>query len=713
MRRLLRRDTGAAPRVAELALALVVYLILALVWLAPLVRHLDAAVLYGATDSVGALQDYWATEELGVGPLSFEHNPYNGAPEGYPRSTALAAANALQPLAFFALDGIAGDVAAWNMLTIAGFVLSALGMFALLRYLRLGRAASFLGGYAFGFGPWMFGRAYEGHAGMQHLWVLPLLFLACLHVRRTASVRSAAVTGALVALAMYLHSYIGLMAGVIAVTFLGLELIVTPARLRTLALAGVAVLTALAVFAPPLYLHLTAPSEVQRSVGQPLSDVQTGGATLLDYILPSDLHPLFGSIRPDHLGGEHVAFWGYVVIVGAIAGALALLRRPGFLEREHGYATLFATAVVLVAFVVSLKPVFRAGGVTIYTPSYAIWEVVPFWRAYARVGVVVGLALIVLAAFAFEALRRRRNGAWLAAAAAAILVFELAVSAPVPIWRTDAMPAHVQWLRDHPGGIVAHYPLPIEEPALSLGAEENWNVVKHRHPLFALWGGNNGGSWEEAIRIVASDISQPLAGPVLAAEQVEYAVVHDRVYAEIGAAPPTVDLEQFELLADFDGVRIFGVTAAPADLDEVLAEQAERIALARAYPAAEVAFGGGFNAPEAFEDGREWRWMLQGGELELIPALPGRYLITFDAFANGQPRTLELRRDGTVLGSVRVETSRLGFRVGPLQLDGRTAVTLAADPGPQPLDASRQASIFLSPVTLLPAPDFYGRLNPG
>lgn len=705
----MQRVPHGLPWPAALGVALAAYLLASLLWLAPLWRHFDSAVLDGPTDSVGTLSDYWAAEQLGESIFTFDHNPYNGAPEGYPRSPTLVVANAYQPLLFHALDWLIGDVGAWNAITVAGFVLSALAAFALLRSLRLSLATCLLGGYVFGFGPWMFARANAGHGSMQHLWVLPLLFALCLALHRSPRMSLAAAAGAVVALAMYVHSYVGLMALVLAAAFYALELVLAGDRLRTLALAGCSALTTVVLFAPPLWLYLRDRSGLQRSLAQPFSDLEEGGATLRDYLLPSDLHPLLGSLRPDDLGHEHVLFWGWSTIVAAAVGAVVVLRRRDPDPRR--YAALLALAAGAAGFVVSLKPVLHVLGLPLYTPSWAIGQFVTFWRAYARIGVVVALALVVLAAFAFEALLGRRRGPLLAAAAALLVGLELAVGVPVRIWRTDAMPAHVQWLRDHPGGIVANYPLPVEERFGELAAAENWNVVKHGHPLFALWGGNNAGTREEAVRILASDIDNPLGLRVLTALGVRYIVVHEDVYEQLGLPVPDPGSRDIVGVFERDGKRILRPNASVPNLNRLLLEQSSRIAQARAFPPALVEKSGGWNAPEEFHDGRMWTWMTQGGRIAVDVELPGPYYVVFDAAANAEPRTVTVRIDGRAVAATRVETFAQRVRLGPFRLRGETVITLAADPGPRPLGETRVGSVFVSPVEIRPAPAFFGRLN--
>jgi hypothetical protein len=93
---------------------------------------------------------------------------------------------------------------------------------------------------------------------------------------------------------------------------------------------------------------------------------------------------------------------------------------------------------------------------------------------------------------------------------------------------------------------------------------------------------------------------------------------------------------------------------------------------------------------------------------------PGRYLLVLDAFSNAAPRTLTLiDAQGHRLGTQSVSTARQTLTFGPFQLNGPTTLNLVATPGPVQLSQTdtRQASVFVSPFELRPAPDFYGDLN--
>ena len=704
-------------RADRAAAALGFFLVVTLVWLAPLVHHLGSSVLYGPTDSTSTIRDYWAAEHLHTTPVTITRDPLNGAPEGIPRSDAIAVANFVQPAVILLLKPVFGLVASWNLFLLAGFVLTGWVTFLLLDRLRIHPLAALFGGYVFAFSPWMFERSYQGHAGMLHLWVLPLLVIACLRLHERRSVGAAALVGACLPLAFYLQSYLGLMASVIFAAFFAIELITAAERLWTFLLLDIAIVTALVLFAPPLVMWLHAPGDVASAVSEPLSDLKRGGARVADYLLPSWRNPVLGGIRRawGTDSGEHLLSPGWITTALAVAGAtIALRRRASEQPRDRRFVALLACTVVVVGFISSLSPIVDIGPIQLRTPSDLIYRAAPFWRAYARVGIDVILALVILAGFALDRILRRRHGYLVFAVLAVLTVVELLDSKPpVPTWSTAAAPAHVAWLAEHPGGIVAVYPLPIEsKQALQLGGEEFFYQTKHAHPLYALWGGNIGGTREEAIRLLSSSITDPDTPGVLAAEHIRYVVVDDAVYRAQGMDPPTVAPGLREIARAGDA-RIFGVDAKPADLDALLDVKSGVIALQRALPSPALNVVSGFYGPENYQSDRNWRWLQQDGRLEATGVVPGRYRVVGQAFANAVPRRVSVLDDhGRTLGSQDVTTAQGPISIGPFDVGSSAHLTLHVDPGPAALGATdpRVASVFVSPLALQPAPDFYGSL---
>ena len=164
-----------------------------------------------------------------------------------------------------------------------------------------------------------------------------------------------------------------------------------------------------------------------------------------------------------------------------------------------------------VAYWSSLRRVVHVLGMPIPTLSYFIGHVTTYYRVYARIGVIVGIALVILAAPALDRLVRRYR--WGPAMGCALLVLvDFRTAARTRHAWADASnpPVYDRWLADQPRGIVAHYPLPADqEPSISPGEREIYYQMFHRQPLYNIVGAGTGGTREDAIRIMSRYITDP------------------------------------------------------------------------------------------------------------------------------------------------------------------------------------------------------------
>jgi hypothetical protein len=510
------------------------FLVVTVLWTTPLVAHLGSSVFVEPSDGTSTMRDYWAMERQGASPFTFEHDRLMNAPEGTERSAAIQIANAVQPAFVWTTKGIVGIVAALNIFMLAGFALAGLGMFALLDRLRLHPAAALFGAYVYAFNPYMFSKLEAGHGSLVHTWIFPVLVVLLLELRERRTLRAAAFLGVGVAVAFYLHTYYGLFALVLGAVFTAVELVRDSGRRRTLGLAAASVTAAAIAFTPALVAGILDPGAVGQ-VGHDVEALQAHGAHVLAYLVPAGPNPLLGDLvgndtrRSLDSASEPTLFFGYTTMLLALAGVVLLVRRhPTFSEPSRRYLGIAAAVLVPVAFVMSLPRTFHG----VPMPSYLIGSVTTTIRVYARFGVLVGLGLVILAAFALDALvRGSRRGVLFAVAAVALAGIELAGYIPAPIWRTDRPPAYVQWLARQPKGIVAFYPSPGDTDAEERFAREQYFFqTVHAQPLFFSGSPVKSRAW--AIRALADHVEDELTAGILAAEGVRYVVVDPEVYAQ-------------------------------------------------------------------------------------------------------------------------------------------------------------------------------------
>ena len=694
--------------------AFVLFALVAVAWLWPLLADLGGTVLGDRpNDASSTVRDYWVAEHSGKTPFTLHRDDYIGAPEGHRTVAAIQIANAVQPAFVWALKDVAGLLTALNMFLVLGFVLTAFVTFLLLKQLELGFLPSLFGGYVFGFSPWVFEQGFAGHVGFVHAWVLPLLVLALLRMRRHRTFVSAAVAGLAIALAFYVQSYLGLLAGSATVVFLLVDLASVRTwkeRLWVLALFDVALAAALGALGPAITAGVGQKDDVAGAFSTRISDFY--GAEVSGYVLPSARQPLAERFLaedtwpPPHVG-DAVVFFGYSTLGLALAAlVLAIRRHPAIaVPPERAFAVLFATVLLPVAFITSLPPHVSIVGLDVPTPSQLIGKVTVAWRIYSRFGLLVGLALVILAACALHVLvtRHGRRGRWAAVGLIALVGFEFAPGATVPTWAADPTPLYVRWLANQPAGIVANYPVRIRLP--DRGAETwvehakstAYYQTKHGHPIYATEEGFPERS--QAIRLLTQPLNETSTS-FLAAEGVKYVLVHDAVYRGMDEAPPTPADSDYRYLTELDGVRVFLLRSKPRtqSVDDLLEASVDLLAKLQGLQAT---FGiSGFYDPEP-----AGRWLYQDGVIQVSnESTADRFRIELVGLSNRQPRMLELR-DGkeTILGSAKVPTSPTKIVLGPFHLPrGRSDLVLHTTPGPELFQAAdeRITSLYFSALSI-------------
>jgi hypothetical protein len=663
------------PRQKRLLIAAGVFLVLTLAWNLPIALHPGSEVLGGPADGTLSIRSSWILVYEGHTPFTATRDTFNGAPEGIPVANAIAWFEPLQPLCLFLLHYVFGWIAAWNLFLLAGFFLTGFVGFMLFDRLGFHPLVSFFGAYVLTFNPWMFERAYAGHAGFLHAWLFPALLLALLNLSRKRSARSAIWVGFFYGLTFLDASYFGLVATVLVVAYAVYELVRSRGlaeRLYTLSLAAIGALVLLVLLTPGVVKYSLDHHVVSSTVGNAAIEAQRLGADFSEYFLWDYQHPVFGFITrgyaPARNFSEGTLFFGYTTILLAVFGLGLLWRRAAVVTDgpDRRRAVLFGAILVPVACWASLKSLFTIGSISVPSLSWFMTHFTTYFRVYARIGILVGLGLALLAAPALESLvRRGRRGQLLVVALTGLVAFEL-LAGPVHGWAATKVPAYDRWLEGQPKAITAHYPMPTDQPAaLKLGSVEiYWQMFDHQ-PLYNLFGPGTGKTREDAIRILSRYVTDPQTPSILAAEHVHYVVIHDDYYAMEHQAPPQLSPTQFRLLKRFQGVRIYELlpSVQPADLTTLLNQQAVEIGLVQ-----------GLQTPSSTLDGfggGSWRPFTTGATITFHNGdvnLKRLQLIAHFKSPTAGASVELVGPDGNVAGSAAIGTEDTQTTLGPFDI---------------------------------------------
>ena len=678
--------------------------------------HLTSAVLTGPADSTLSIRSYWAVAHQHGNPFTFTHDYLDGAPEGMPWSRAVQIASPVQTAAVFALQPLFGFIGGFNVFVISGFVLTGFFGYFLLERLGFHPLVGLFGGYVLAFNPWCFQRAGAGHAAFLQAWVFVAMIPCFLEMSRTRKARWAALAGLAYGATFLISSYFGLLGSLIFALYFVFEFVRVRGwdeKLWTMTLACAACGVTFVCLLPGLLAYLRDRATLGQTISNPISEAQRLGASTASYLLPARLHPVFGPITRHFPSSTNFAegtlFFGYTTLFLAAAGLVLVARRNPVTTATpvRRGALVFAAILLPLAYWSSLRSVVRPWGVPIPTLSYFVSHVTTYFRVYARFGVIVGIAVVILAAPALDLIvRRLRHGIAIGVALWLLVGFEL-LPGPIYAWTgASNPPVYDRWLAHEPTGIVAHYPLPTDQSAaIHLGEREIYYQMFVGDPLFNLFGAGTFHSREDDIRIMSRYITDPNTPSILAAEHVRYVVVHDDVYREEKQAPPTVSAA-FHLIKSFPNVRIYTLSPkiVPANLDELLQQNAVEIAIVQGLAIPSTSYGDGFAKPNAkgaraFGDGATLTFDNHDPNLKHLQ-------LVVNAASAGGPRVLQLiAPDGSEAGRAQIGTIDTQITLGPFPLaEGKSTYTLRVPGG------NGGPELQLDALLIQPVADFSIRL---
>ena len=525
-------------------------LVCVLFW--PVVVHLGSTIIgFPGSDSTGSVAFFWTLQhEGGFHLLGNTHHTLSGAPFGWDEGNGLNIQWSLPYYPAYLATKVFGPVVAYNLVTLAGYILSGAAMYLLARYLRCSRLVAVWAGVVFIIFPWHFARAE--HASLTHLEVLAVLVLALVAAARNPTWLRFGFVG-LAVLACWLTSgYFGGMAVVTAAAFSIGAALVLPRR-RGLWLAGGAV--GAAVVASGLVAIGSYASGANAAAGfeRDPEALKPYGLRPIELVVPPPNHRFFdlNSFWERHMHGspnltEITNYVGLVTLALAVAWLVLVLRRG------NGYASV--TAGLVTAFVIGFLFALPSPLAGIPMPSKLLWNVLPAFRVPSRWDPLLMATLLPLAALGLQSVRRAVGV--VAVAVALVLSFAELSTHRVTHFRTVPVPPEYTALeRDTPEGILAEYPLGYSD------LYRLWQRV-HGRPLV---NGAPEGTLADQVRMMILDPAQAGTASTLAALGVTAIAIHPGGPADTPLQPrEPAGVAGYRLVGRFpDKSSIWAVTAPP------------------------------------------------------------------------------------------------------------------------------------------------------
>lgn len=524
-----------------------IYLVLAVVLTWPWALHPGSTLFGEVIDLQGGIAFLDARIDAGESPFSpGELTAFNLAGGGadIPWQTHLATWPSTLMLTVFGMAF--GAIAAYGLFAVIGYVASGLAMLLLLLRLRVQPAMAVLFGALFAF--WPFATLSGGIPEFIHTWPLVLVAWRGLELVQAPSWRSGLWLGLAFVLAAFWTPYWLLLGAVLFGTAALVALVAGRREPRASVVAlGAACAVALPMLAL-LYVLSVSGSGTGQVPDRSHTELYAYSARPLDFLTPPADSPVVGERIADWVrerrvfpgsGGPYPLYLGVVVIAGLLAALVLAARR-----RLPQGAALFLPLLVMGA-LFSGPPKITLGGVALPLPPLVVYDVVPAWRIYSRVGILVMLAAVVLAALALSRLlegRGPRVALGVAAALAAVSLADFWVS-PAPsavrpggaTVRVEVPELHERLRELPPGGVV-------EYPIKSAGHRSYQDIFWQRYHGHPVLGGFSSGSRDEARALEALDVKDPLTYGRLRDLGVRYVVIpRQPVFPSPGPEPHPTD----------------------------------------------------------------------------------------------------------------------------------------------------------------------------
>ncbi len=443
----------------------------ALFW--PIVVHLGSTIIGSpGSDATATVAGIWQDRhESGYHLLGSTHHTLSGAPFGWDETNALNVQVMLAYYPTYLVAHVVGDVAAFNLVTLAGYVLSGATMYLLVRYLGCGRFVAAWAALVFIVFPWHIARAE--HASLLHLEVFALLLLALVAAARRPTWIRFALVGVATLACWLMSGYFGPMAVVAAVAFAVAAGLMSNARRGALLVLGS---TASALIASAIVAIAAVASNTNAGVGleRAVGDLSIFGLRPTELVVPPVGNLVLGdrldSFWYTHRHGsnptETTNYLGLLTLILALAWLVLAWRRRRTLDPRVRIATVGLVAAFLAGLLFAAPSPILLFGHEVQTPARLLWGVVPAFRVISRWDAFLMAALVPLSALGLQAVwralaRRRRLALPVAIVAAAMIVsfLELTIHPAQAHFRTRPVPAEYAAVERTPRGVLVEYPL--------------------------------------------------------------------------------------------------------------------------------------------------------------------------------------------------------------------------------------------------------------
>ena len=556
----------------NLVIVAIIISILICLMLFPLISNFTKYIpgFHSTDESYAALWNFWWLSKTHADKLPIDACPLIAAPFdlGYCKNVYF-----LWNLINKWLTVFTSNIVAYNTEIVFSFLLAAFFVYLLAYHICRNVFASFLSAVIYAFCPYHFVRSWQ-HLGLAQIQWMPLFIFALIKLDEKRSIKYAAILGIAFFLVasfdlyyayfMFLTAPIYILYSIFAKFKLNKSIAATLKEelnfLRMLVLsaffAGVLYLPSISMILHNAKISSGKGVSVFNTYLRPFEDLFSQSARPLSYFLPASTHPVFGGFTESFVGTglygesytEHALYLGWVPLILAF---FAFRRRRISKDPSERYYICCFLVLAVVAWLFSQPPWWQFGPFKLYMPSFFMYKLFPMFRAYCRFGIVVMLAVSILAALGLKVILDRFKGGILRFCVTVIccvlVLFEFWNWPPYKVIDVSGVPSAYYWLHSTPGDfIIAEYPLDYD------GSNELYKFYQTKHEKKII-NGTIPGTFANKVAHNIIKLSDLNTARVLKWMGVRYVLVHKNEYLKTEL---TEDKEELSRISGNSGLKL-------------------------------------------------------------------------------------------------------------------------------------------------------------
>ncbi|MFA5356541.1 MAG: hypothetical protein WC301_03955 [Candidatus Omnitrophota bacterium] len=536
------------PVIKKNLLVIILFALVTVIFTYPLVFRINTVIPgYGTTDEPFAvISNLWTFKYCVSHQLDLSSCDLQAYPSGMDLSNYAGSSYFWESIKN-TVNFLTNEVFTFNFLIILSFILSGWFVYLLVYYIAKSNLAAIISAVIFSFSPCHFSRAWQ-HLSLSQIQWMPLYLLSLFILKDRPGKKSFFVVLAALFVLTSINFYYSYFMIIVTMVFVAWYFSSKETSLKVkfnflFLLIFISLAVLILIFPSLLEVYkekgrFTSNVPLSYNITErPFEDLFAQSARPLSYFLPAVVHPFFGGFTEQFIGSslygvsltEHTLYLGWMpLILAFVAFKRWRRRRKGEVASEGDCPSRFYTGffvfLAIVAWFFSQPPWWNLFGFKLYMPSFFMYKILPMFRAYCRFGVVLMLAVAVLAGFGLnfilERFRSNKTKIAITALVCGLVLFEFWNWPPYKVIDVSKAPSVYYWLKGQPGDFaISEYPSDADSP------NEMYKFYQTKHEK-KITNGTIPGTYANKVSQAIRNLSDSATPGTLKWMGVKYVLVH-------------------------------------------------------------------------------------------------------------------------------------------------------------------------------------------